>query len=144
MSYELSVTVYGPGTDPQYRSHWGMMISETGHPYGELLHVKLIDLPTLRYQFETRNSLLMSASCEGRWRIASLTYEQRIRAKEIISNEMAPTDGKSRCQDWVFEVFLGLEAEELIPAGSSQLCRDRIGMSAQDLAASLGEDWVVS
>ncbi|MCJ1343280.1 hypothetical protein MMC31_001473 [Peltigera leucophlebia] len=144
MSYELSVIVYGLGTDPQYRSHWGFIISQVGQPEGELLHVKLLDLPTLRYQFETRDTLLNSASCKGRWRIASLTYQQRLEAKEIISKEKAPADGKSRCQDWVFEVFLGLEAEGLIPAGSSQRCKDRIGKSADDLAASLGAEWVKS
>lgn len=73
-----------------------------------------------------------------------MTYQQKLEAKKIISKVKAPADGKSRCQDWVFDVFLGLEAEGLIPTGSFQRCKDRIEESAEDLAASLGTDWVKS
>jgi len=71
-----------------------------------------------------------------------LNYKQRLEAKRIVRTVAAPTDGKRRYQDWVLDVFIELEAEELIPSASSQQCSGRIGMSAKDLAASLQNAWV--
>ncbi len=142
MSYELSVVVDGPGLSPNARSHWVFMITKAGQTTGELLHVRVLDLATLRYQFEERIAPLESATIEGRWKVTSLTYAQRLKAKDIIRKVAAPADGKKRCQDWVLDVFIELEAEELIPSDSSHQCSNGIGKSAADLGSSLGAAWV--
>jgi hypothetical protein len=79
---------------------------------------------------------------EGRWKVTSLTYAQQVKAKDIIRKVAAPADGKKRCQDWVLDVFIELEAEELIPDDSSHQCSNGIGRSATDLGSSLGAAWV--
>lgn len=47
--YTLSIAVYGPGEDPNHRSHWGFLIHGHGHEVGNLLHVQLLSLVGLVY-----------------------------------------------------------------------------------------------
>jgi hypothetical protein len=99
MSFELSIAVFGPGTDSNYRSHWGFIVSNIGDKWGDLLHTQLIDKTRLLYQFEARSGHpILSQQSEGRFKIATLTSEQRLEAKELITKEAAPRDGKRRCQ----------------------------------------------
>jgi hypothetical protein len=143
MSYELSIVVYGPGTDPRYRSDWGFMIHRTGDDYGELLHTSLIDLDRLWYQFEDRSGApLVSQQSEGRFQTATLEDGKRIEAKRIISEEPPPRDGKKRCQDWVLDVVISLEVGEIVDAGLSNRVEGLVGKSAEDLAAAVGSAWV--
>src|SRR6266536_1001225 len=143
MSFELSIAVYGSGTDPRYRSHWGFMIHRLGENYGELLHTQLLDLDRLWYQFEERSGApLTSQQSEGRFKIATLTDEKRHVAKRVISAEPPPRDGKKRCQDWVLDVVISLEVEEVVDAGLSNLVQGLVGKSAKDLAAAVAPAWV--
>lgn len=142
MSYELSITVDGRGLDPNNRSHWAFMICEEGKDYGERLQVALLDRATLRYMFEMRSTVVLrSAQGEGRCVITSWNAQQRQKAMELIRAEEAPCDGKRRCQDWVLEVLIGLEAEALIPAGTSSRWEGLVGKPAAELAAELGPLW---
>jgi hypothetical protein len=54
MSYQLLVEVYGSGEDLNHRSHWGFMINQLSSLIGDLLHVRVINLEKLWYQFEER------------------------------------------------------------------------------------------
>jgi len=90
------------------------MIHRVGNNYGELLHTQLLDLNRLWYQFEERSGVsLISQLCEGRIKVATITDEKRRLAKRIISIEPPPRDWRKGCQDWVFDVMISLEAEEL-------------------------------
>jgi len=141
MSYILDISIEGHGKDPSRRSHWGFMIHKEGDTIGELLNVKVLDVGTLRYQFEERDADLVNLASEGRWKVAMLTYEQRIAVKDIIRRVPAPADGKKRCQDWVLDACINLEVEELIPAGFSNRVGECIGLPADDLAAQVGDGW---
>ena len=143
MSFELSIAVYGPGTDSRYRSHWGFMIHRVGDNYGELLHTQLLDLNRLWYQFDERSGVsLISQQCEGRIKVATITDEKRRLAKGVISKEPPPRDGQKRCQDWVFDVMISLEAEEIVEAGWAERVKGMVGKSARDVAAAAGSAWV--
>jgi hypothetical protein len=54
MAYELSIEVFGTGEDPNHRSHWGFVIHRPSLLFGDLLHVKAIDLDRLWYEFDPR------------------------------------------------------------------------------------------
>jgi hypothetical protein len=143
MSYELSIVVYGPGTDPQHRSHWGLMINRVGEEYGDLLHTQVINLERLWYQFEERSGApVVSRQSEGRYKIAVLTEEKRRKAKDVIGKEPAPRDGKKRCQDWVLDVVIALEVEEIVDPGLSNTVGELVGKPAKDVAAAVGEAWI--
>lgn len=143
MTHELSITVFGPGTDPRYRSHWGFMIHRMGDTYGELLHTKVLDLDRLWYQFEERSGAsVISQQSEGRFKIATLSDGMRSKVKKVICAEPPPRDGQKRCQDWVLDVIVSLEVEELVDAGLSNQVQGLVGKSAKDLAAAVGSAWV--
>ncbi|PGG95677.1 hypothetical protein AJ80_09923 [Polytolypa hystricis UAMH7299] len=52
MAYHLAISVYGPGTDPNHRSHWGLLIYKPEENIGDLFHTPLIDVDRLWYRFE--------------------------------------------------------------------------------------------
>lgn len=93
--YTLSIGIYGDGEDPNHRSHWGFLIFSPGNEVGNLLHVQLISLGGLIYQFETRSGHpLESQTCEGRvllGYVESIKYNQVVK---IISEEPAPRNNK--------------------------------------------------
>ena len=143
MAYKLSILVSGPGTDPRYRSHWGFMINQTDRDLGDLLHTQLIDLSRLWYQFEERTDTpVISKSSEGRIVLATLTAEQREKAKQIIRQEQAPRDGRKRCQDWVSDTIISLEAEEIVDAGLSTVVAQWVGQSAAQVSRAAGWRWI--
>jgi hypothetical protein len=142
MSYELSIIVEGRGLDPNNRSHWAFMISRQGDSFGDRLNVVLLDRTNLRYIREVRSAVLMkSPQTEGRCILAVWNSQQRQKGVEVIQKEPAPHDGKRRCQDWTLEVLIGLEAEELIPAGTSATWGELVGKPVADVAAALGQSW---
>lgn len=66
-AYDLTIGVYGPGTDPHNRSHWGFLFSAPNGRLGKLHHVQLIDAERLIYQFEHSDGEdLDDVLCEGR------------------------------------------------------------------------------
>ncbi|KAF1977742.1 hypothetical protein BU23DRAFT_371282, partial [Bimuria novae-zelandiae CBS 107.79] len=140
--YTLSIGVYGDGENPNHRSHWGFLIFSEGNQVGNLLHVQLISLQGLIYQFETRSGVpLESQTCEGRvllGYIESTKYNQLVK---IISDEPAPRNNKDRCQDWTLECVIALEAEELLPAGTSNWVQGFVGKPSKDVAAAAGGRW---
>jgi hypothetical protein len=143
MSYQLSVEVYGSGEDPNHRSHWGFMINQPSSSIGDLLHVRVIDLEKLWYQFEERyGTNVVSMQAVGMCKIADLTPKQRQDAIAIIKKEDAPRDGKKRCQDWVFDTLISLEAEELVPSGTSEFWKGMVGKPARVVAQACGTKWI--
>jgi hypothetical protein len=132
MSFELTITVFGPGTNPQARSHWGFLIYRSGQEIGDLLHTRLLDNDRLWFQFEERSGVdLVSNQTQGRVRLAMLSDEQRPAAKKIIATEPPPRDGVKRCQDWVFDTMISLEAEEIVESGNIRVCQRPCGKAGQ-------------
>lgn len=142
MDYEISVIVYGLGTDPEYRSHWAFMIHRVGYDFGDLLHVTLLDLETLRFIFEHRSGTkLKSRQAIGRCRLAKLTAAQRLLAIRIMMGEKPPNDGMKRCQEWILEVLISLEVEELVPPGMSSRWEKNIGKPAKQVSLAMADVW---
>lgn len=99
-NYALSIVVYGPGIDPNHRSYWAFAIHEIGAGSGALLHVSLLDLQRLIYQFDSRRDVVIrSRSSEGSFVVGSLKQEHVRQAIEIISREPAPRNRVERYQD---------------------------------------------
>jgi hypothetical protein len=97
--YTLSIGVYGDGEDPNHRSHWGFLIFSPGSEVGNLLHVQLISLQGLIYQFETRSGHpLESQTCEGRVLLGYIESTKYNQVVKIISEEPAPRNNKVRTQ----------------------------------------------
>lgn len=143
MSYNLSVVVYGPGDDPNHRSHWTFALHAPNSSIGNLLHVTVLDLDKLIYGFDKRKGVeVQSKSSEGYFTIASLSPEQYRRADEIISQEPAPNNGKDRCQDWVQNCIIALEVEEIVPPGTSEWLGVLVGQPAATVASKTGARWV--
>ncbi|KAF1918788.1 hypothetical protein BDU57DRAFT_511539 [Ampelomyces quisqualis] len=95
--YTLSIGVYGDGEDPSHRSHWGFLMSKPGQAVGNLLHVQLISLQGLVYQFETRSGHpLQSQTCKGMVLLDYIQPANYNQVVKIISEEPAPRNGKVR------------------------------------------------
>jgi len=142
MAYQLSIEVFGTGEDPNHRSHWGFMIHQPPNTTGDLLHVRLIDLDRLWYEFESRFSTnIVDMQALGLCRLAELTPQQRRQVTDVIKSESAPRDGRRRCQDWVFSTLLSLEVEELIPTGTSEFWKGMVGRTAREVEGCVGDRW---
>ena len=100
MAYVLSVEIFGEGNDRQHRSHWGFTIHTPSSIIGDLLHVKVIDLDRLWYQFEPRMSIgLNTMQAIGEVKLGVLSEQQRRQAIQVITSSPAPRDGRKKCQD---------------------------------------------
>jgi hypothetical protein len=142
-TYSLSIAVHGPGTDPNNRSHWALFLHQLNNPRGHMLQVLLIDQDRLWYQFDTRSAVqILSPDCDGYFTIADLDVSQYQRAYQLISEEAAPRDGINVCQDWVLSCLIALEAEEIIPAGTSERISTLVGLPAENAARYLGGRWI--
>ncbi|KAJ5099776.1 hypothetical protein N7532_006777 [Penicillium argentinense] len=142
MAYQLSIEVFGKGDEPSARSHWGFMIHQPPGTTGDLLHVRLIDLDRLWYEFESRSSTnIVDMAALGLCRLAVLSPPQRRRAMEVIRSEPPPRDGARKCQDWVFTTLISLEVDELVPAGTSQFWKGMVGRPAMEVKGSIGDAW---
>ncbi|KAL3475632.1 hypothetical protein BJX99DRAFT_156164 [Aspergillus californicus] len=142
MAYELLIEVCGPGLTPKSRSHWGFAIREPGAPFGDLLHVQVIDPERLWYQFDIREGIdLATMQAEGMAKIADLTAEQRRQIVAVIRVEAAPRDGTRRCQEWVVDALVSLEVEELVPDGTSQFWSGMVGKRAEEVRRATGKAW---
>ncbi|KAL4932675.1 uncharacterized protein BDV17DRAFT_287617 [Aspergillus undulatus] len=146
-THELYIPIAGPGLTPQSRSHWSFLLRKPGATYGDLLHVQVIDLTKLWYQFDAREGIDLSSSslqAEGMVKIADLTGEQRRRVIATIRNEAAPRDGKRRCQEWVVDALVSLEVEELVPGGTAERWSSFVGWRAGDVKGVMGQEgkWV--
>lgn len=142
-TYVLSIVVYGPGTDPNHRSHWAFAIHQQTAESGVLLHVQLIDLSRLIYQYDERRGVdVRSRSSEGSFAVAPLTNEQVQQAVRIIRAEVAPNDGVEKCQDWVLRAIISLEAEEIVPPGTSSWIETLVGQAATAVARAAGVRWI--
>lgn len=144
MAYELSIDIFGEGEDPQHRSHWGFFIHTPPGDLGDLLHVRVIDLDRLWYQFEQRMNtpVLDTMQAVGRVKLADLSEQQRQHAIQVIKSSPAPRDGEKRCQDWVYDTLLSLEVEELVPSGTCHFWKGMVGKSARAVQASTGVKWM--
>ena len=143
MSFHISILVSGPGTDPRHRSHWAFSIHRDDEEFGEILNVQVIDLQRLWYQYEERTGEPgQKHRCEGRIKIATLTDTQRLMAKKVISGEPAPRDGKRRCQDWILDATISLEADGVVESGTSEYIQRLVGKPAAEVAKIVGGKWV--
>lgn len=137
----LYVAVYGPGTDPTERSHWGFMISRKGASEGKLLHVVLPNKERLLYVFQEREKRHVIDGSEELWKIAELSDTERVKAMNILRGNPPPVDGKRKCQDWVLEGFIRLVADELVAEVQAHQCMALMGKSAEELRTILGPAW---
>jgi hypothetical protein len=135
--------VHGPGTDANHRSHWAFAIHRKTAESGVLLHVQLIDLSKLIYQYDERRGVdVRSRSSEGSFEVGSLKDEQVQQAVKVIRDEAAPKDGVEKCQDWVLRAIISLEAEEIVPPGTSEWIGTLVGQAATTVAQAAGNRWV--
>ncbi|EUC39847.1 hypothetical protein COCMIDRAFT_41726 [Bipolaris oryzae ATCC 44560] len=133
--YTLSIGIYRYREDPNHRSHWGFLIFRQGNEVGNLLHVQLMSFEGLIYQFETRSGRVLLGYIEP------TKYNQVV---DIISKEPAPRNNKDRCQDWTLDCVIALEAEELLPAGTSGWIEGIVGKPSKDVAAAVGGRWTAA
>lgn len=141
-SHSLSIVVDGPGTDANHRTHWTFAIHHDNADHGTIMQVQVIDLGKLIYQFDERRSVdIRSKGSEGSFTVASLTLKQAQQAAEIIRQEPAPRDGVKRCQDWVLRTTISLEAEEVVPPGTSADIETLIGKTAAAVAQQIADRW---
>ncbi|EME88845.1 uncharacterized protein MYCFIDRAFT_126477, partial [Pseudocercospora fijiensis CIRAD86] len=128
---------------PNHRSHWALAVHKENEQRGTMLHVSVIDLPRLVYQYDLRRDVVLrSASSEGPFTVAALAQGSVDRAVQLISEEPAPRDGVERCQDWVLRAMITLEAEEIVPAGTSHWVSGLVGQPANSVARAVGERWI--
>jgi hypothetical protein len=138
--FVLSIIVYGLGTDPNHRSHWALAIHRPDEQNGVVLQVIPIELSRLIYQFDLRRDVLLcNKSSEGSFIVATLDHSRR--AEELIREEPAPRDGVERCQDWVLRAIISLEAEEIVPAGTSEWISGLVGRPAENVAHTVSARW---
>ncbi|KAL4909111.1 hypothetical protein BDW74DRAFT_174324 [Aspergillus multicolor] len=143
-THELLLPISGLGLTPTSRSHWSFLLRTPSASYGDLLHVQPISLAPLWYQFDAREGIdISSFQAEGMAKIADLTTEQRRQVIKIIRAEPAPRDGKRRCQDWVVDVLVSLEVEELVPPGTAGVWGAMLGKGAREVRGCFwGRGWV--
>lgn len=138
-TYTLSIVVCGEGDDPNNRCHWSFVFHRAGADRGNLLQVSLIDRDRLWYQLDRRDGVtVLSPSSEGRFQVVTISATQYAQAYSIISKEPAPRNGRDRCQDWTVNCIIALEAEELVPPGTSEWVSGLVGKTATNLAQSVG------
>ncbi|KAM0721993.1 hypothetical protein Q7P37_002919 [Cladosporium fusiforme] len=142
-SHILSIVVQGPGTNSDHRSHWSFIIHQPTADCGILLDVQIIDLNKLIYQHDERSGVdIRSKGSEGSFAVATLAQEQKRQALKVIREEPAPKDGVEKCQDWTLRAIISLEAEELVPSGTSAWIETLVGQPATDVARAVGDKWV--
>jgi hypothetical protein len=142
-SHSLSIVVGGPGIDANHRSHWIFAIHNDNTDVGTVMQVHVIDLSRLIYQFdEWRGVDIRSRGSEGSFKVASFTQEQAQQAAKIIRDEPPPRDGVERCQDWVLRAIISLEAEEVVPPGTSADIEMLVGKAATAVAEQVGDRWI--
>lgn len=140
--HNLFIVVDGPGTDANHRSHWTFAIHREDADNDMVMQVQVIDLSKLIYQFDERRGVdVRSRGSEGSFKVASLTQERVQQAAKIIREEPAPRDGVERCQDWILRAAISLEAEELVPPGTSEGIETLIGKAATTVAEKVGNRW---
>lgn len=141
--HDLSIVIFGPGIDARNRSHWAFAIHERGSNIGTILQVLVIDLNRLIYQFDERSGVdVRSESSEGSFSVAALEKEQIRQAIKIIREEPAPRDSVERCQDWVLRTTISLEAEEIVPPGTSSWIQSLIGQASATVAQITASRWI--
>lgn len=139
-TYQLSVSIFGPGSSE--RAHWGFVIHQPPNLYGDLLHVRVIDVPANRFIFENRSGHgLRSQNAWGLCKVALLDNAQRIKVTSILSSEKPPNGGTKDCQDWVIDALVSLEVEELVPDGTTQTWKSRVGKQSVAIKGEVGRDW---
>ncbi|KAL4884183.1 hypothetical protein BJY04DRAFT_215616 [Aspergillus karnatakaensis] len=138
--YHLSVTLSGPGVSE--RAHWGLIIHAPGQDFGDLLHVRVIDIPSNTFQFENRTGHgLADQDAWGLAKVVELDYEQRMRVIAIAGKERPPTPrGGQDCQDWVINALAGCEIEEIVPDGTVDVWIRRLGMPTERIKEEVRAD----
>lgn len=140
MTYQLSVAIFGPGISEH--AHWGFVIHQSPSPHGDLLHVRLIDIPSNRFIFENRSGHgLESQNAWGLCKISLLDHAQRSKVISILSSEKPPSGGTKDCQDWVIDALVTLEVEELVPARTAHNWSSRIGKQTDAIKSEVGINW---
>ena len=142
-TYHLSIVVYGPGEDPNYPSRWALVFHHPHASEGNMLQVIEADHSRQWYQLDRQNQVpIFSPYAEGRFSVASFSPLQYSRSHALISDEPPPANGRDGPQDWVLNCLVSLETEELVPPGRSEWLSALLGLSAKDLAISLGAVWI--
>ncbi|KAL5340000.1 hypothetical protein BJX70DRAFT_137663 [Aspergillus crustosus] len=142
MAYRLSIAIFGPGTSEP--AHWGFVIHQPYATFGDLLHVRVIDVPSNIFQFEPRiRHLLESQGAWGLCKLADLNREQRSKVASILEKEVpTPRGGTKNCQDWVIDGLVALEVEELVAAGTAEIWSARVGKTTIFIRGEIGGDWI--
>jgi hypothetical protein len=81
---------------------------------------------------------------EGRCLPAVWNSEQRQQGIQAMRDEPPLREGRRWCQDWVVEVLLMLETQELVSDGTFERWERLVGIPAGELGLSLGRLWLPS
>ncbi|KAL3476843.1 hypothetical protein BJX99DRAFT_257965 [Aspergillus californicus] len=140
MAYTLSIIMHGPGITS--RAHWGFIIHKSPNTYGNLLHVRVIDIPSNRFIFEHRSAHgLEEQDSWGLCKITELNDVQRLTVISVLEKEKPPLGGAKDCQDWVVDALVALEVEELVPDGTVMAWNGRLGMETERVKGIVGRKW---
>ncbi|KAL1863711.1 hypothetical protein Plec18167_000809 [Paecilomyces lecythidis] len=140
MTYQFSVGIFGPGTFE--RAHWGFVIHKPPNQFGDLLHVRVVDIPSNKFIFEHRSGhALDDQDAWGLCRISLLGDVRRSKVISMISSEQPPFGGTKDCQDWILDALVSLEVEELVPEGTAQIWASRVGKETKVVEGEAGIDW---
>ncbi|KAK2754418.1 hypothetical protein FQN54_007062 [Arachnomyces sp. PD_36] len=142
MSYQLSVTICGPGTPEP--AHWAFIIHQPPQKKGEIVHVIVLDETNNIFQFEARGGhTLTSRQAVGMCKLKTLSSAERSRVVSVLTNEVpAPRGGTKNCQDWLIDGLVALEVEELVPDGTTAAWAPRVGKLTDEIEEELGGDWI--
>ncbi|KAE8373544.1 hypothetical protein BDV26DRAFT_300973 [Aspergillus bertholletiae] len=142
MAYQLSVSIFGPGTFE--RAHWGLVIHRPPSRVGDLLHVRVIDENTNLFAFKNRSGhVIDDQSAWGLAKVAMLNDMQCSKALSVLFNEKPPSSGGKDCQDWVLDALVPLEVEELVPDRTTQIWTSGAGKQTRAIQHEVGVDWEV-
>ncbi|KAJ5981315.1 hypothetical protein N7522_013736 [Penicillium canescens] len=143
-TYTLPIEIFGPGTAPNHRSHWGCMISQTNNTdYGDFVQVEVIDDRKLWFSYTPRyGTKIVDRQAVGMCKIVDLNPQERRRAIEVVEGVAPPIDGVKRCQDWRFDALIWLKSEELVNDGTCAFWEGLIGKPAGEVTRVCGDLWV--
>lgn len=118
------------------------VIHQPPNYFGDLLHVRVIDIPSNRFIFENRSGHRLES--QGAWGLVKLTqlnHEQRARVISVLSAEKAPNGGSDDCQNWLISGLVALEVDELVPDGTAETWTRRVGKPTMTIKGEAGANW---
>lgn len=147
--YQLSLVIDGPGTSAESPSHWSLALHKAPPSLCTILQVLVLEEISQRkiYGFSRHNGVdIYNMDSVGRvLLVETLPARDYGRTLGIIEKEPPPQNKKGEkdnSQNWVVDVLISLEVEELVPAGTAEMVGGWIGRSAEEVRIAAGDQWI--